>query len=335
MPNVCMQLIRVFWAVGVIVISAGTAGCAAAGPSEADVQQIVDARVATAIAEVPTVTPAPIIATATPVTFPNTPTPVTFPNTPTPVTFPNTPTPVTFPNTPTPAPTATPQPTPTPIRFPSTATPQPPPTDFSDLFAKYVNSVFRIEPSSGMGTGWLIEPGLILTNHHVVEGSTIVSVRQYQQSLFTARVLAVDEPRDIALLSFDVSQTFLDPMAKPLPTGLAYTSEIASSMMAMGYSGGLTPSEDGTVGPATANIGVLSGIVHFTFYDVDNLVIDAAVDPGDSGGPVLNLDGEVVGMTRAAQVSSGSGQRVVGTFYAVDWREIRDALPNLKRGISR
>jgi len=303
-----MQFIRVFWAVGVIVISAGTAGCAAAGPSEADVQQIVDARVATAIAEVPTVTPAPIIATATPVTFPNTPTP---------------------------APTATPQPTPAPIRFPSTATPQPPPANFSDVFAEYVHSVFRIETSSGMGTGWLIEPGLILTNQHVVEGSTIVSVRQNQQSLFTARVLAVDKPRDIALLSFDVSQTFLDPMAKPLPTGAAYLSDIASSMMAMGYSGGLTPLEDGTVGPATANIGVLSGIVNFTFYDVDNLVIDAAVDPGDSGGPVLNLDGEVVGMTRAAQVSSGLGQRVVGTFYAVDWEEIRDALPTLKRGISR
>jgi S1-C subfamily serine protease len=312
-----MQFIRVFWAVGVIVISAGTAGCAATGPSEADVQQIVDARVATAIAEVPTVTPAPITATATPVTFPNTPTPVTFPN------------------TPTPAPTATPQPTPTRIRFPSTATPQPPPTDFSDLFAKYVNSVFRIETSSGMGTGWLIEPGLILTNHHVVEGSTIVSVRQNQGSLFTARVRAIDEPRDIALLSFDVSQTFLDPMAKPIPTGDAYTSKIASSMMAMGYSGELTPLEDGTVGPATANIGVLSGIVNFIFFDVNNLVIDAAVDPGDSGGPVLNLDGEVVGMTRAARAYTGSGQRVVGTFYAVAWEEIRDALPNLKRGISR
>ena len=303
-----MQFIRVFWAVGVIVISAGTAGCAATGPSEADVQQIVDARVATAIAEVPTVTPAPITATATPVTFPNTSTP---------------------------APTATPQPTPTRIRFPPTATPHPPPTDFSDLFAKYVNSVFRIETSSGMGTGWLIEPGLILTNHHVVEGSTIVSVRQNQGSLFTARVRAIDEPRDIALLSFDVSQTFLDPMAKPIPTGDAYTSDIASSMMAMGYSGELTPLEDGTVGPATANIGVLSGIVNFIFFDVNNLVIDAAVDPGDSGGPVLNLDGEVVGMTRAAQAYTGSGQRVVGTFYAVAWEEIRDALPNLKRGISR
>ena len=186
-----------------------------------------------------------------------------------------------------------------------------------------------------MGTGWLIEPGLILTNHHVVEGSIIVSVRQNQGSLFTARVRAIDEPRDIALLSFDVSQTFLDPMAKPIPTGDAYTSKIASSMMAMGYSGELTPLEDGTVGPATANIGVLSGIVKFVFFDVNNLVIDAAVDPGDSGGPVLNLDGEVVGMTRAAQAYTGSGQRVVGTFYAVAWEEIRDALPNLKRGISR
>ena len=186
-----------------------------------------------------------------------------------------------------------------------------------------------------MGTGWLIEPGLILTNHHVVEGSTIVSVRQNQGSLFTARVRAIDEPRDIALLSFDVSQTFLDPMAKPIPTGDAYTSKIASSMMAMGYSGELTPLEDGTIGPATANIGVLSGIVNFIFFDVNNLVIDAAVDPGDSGGPVLNLDGEVVGMTRAAQAYTDSGQRVVGTFYAVAWEEIRDALPNLKRGISR
>ena len=186
-----------------------------------------------------------------------------------------------------------------------------------------------------MGTGWLIEPGLILTNHHVVEGATIVSVRQNQRSLFTARVRAIDEPRDIALLSFDVNHTSLDPMAKPIPTGIAYTSDIASSMMAMGYSGELTPLEDGTIGPATANIGVLSGIVNFTFHDVTNLVIDAAVDPGDSGGPVFNLDGDAVGMTRSAQVSSGSGQRVVGTFYAVTWEEIRDALPNLKRGISR
>ena len=214
-------------------------------------------------------------------------------------------------------------------------TPGPPEKTFNDVFNEYKFSVFRIETSDGTGTGWLIEPGLILTNQHVVQGSTIVSVRQNERSLFTARVRAVDQPRDIALLSFDVNQTPIDPRAKPLPMGDVYTSDIASSMMAMGYSGGLTASDDGRIGPATANIGVLSGIVTFTFFDVDNLVIDAPVDPGDSGGPVLDIKGEVVGMTRAARTYTGSGQRVVGTFYAVHWKEITDALPDLKRGISR
>ena len=203
------------------------------------------------------------------------------------------------------------------------------------MFTQSAPSVFRIETLSGMGTGWLIEPGLILTNQHVVEGARTVSVRQAKYSLFTASVVAVDKPRDIALLRFDVRTVTLDPLADPLDLGEVYSDDLASSLMAMGYSGGLTPRADGTIGPATANIGVLSASVRFVEADVGNLVIDAAVDPGDSGGPVLNLDGEVVGMTRAAQTSTASGQRVVGTFYAVHIDEIKDALPMLKFGISR
>ena len=309
----------------VVLVSAAAAACSF-GPSVVEVEQIVNKRMATAIAGIPTVTPAPLVATATPVTFPNT----------------STPAPTTTPVlTPTPQPTPTLQPKPTPFRLPPTATPQPtvtprpPEKTFNDVFNEYQFSVFRIETSDGMGTGWLIEPGLVLTNQHVVQGYTTVSVRQNQRSPFPARVRAVDQPRDIALLSFDVNQTPLDPRAKPLPIGDVYQSDIASSMMAMGYSGGLTADDDGTIGPATANIGVLSGIVYFVLFDVNNLVIDAAVDPGDSGGPVLDIKGEVVGMTRAAQTNTGSGQRVVGTCYAVHWNEISRALPDLKRGISR
>ena len=65
-----------------------------------------------------------------------------------------------------------------------------------------------------------------------------------------------------------------------------------------------------------------------------NPVIDAPVDPGGTGGPVLNAHGEVA-MVRAVQEYTPSGRRVVGTFYAVHVDEIRDALPDLKRGISR
>ena len=311
MPVICRSNIFIPCFLAVTFISVGAVACAEAGPSDAEVQQIVDQSIATAIASVPTVTPAPIVPTATRQPLA---TPV---------------------STATPQPTVTPQPTPTRITFPPTATPPPAPKTFSDVFNEFAFSVFRLETPQGMGTGWLIEPGLILTNQHVVAGADIVSVRQNEGSLFTARVTAVDQDRDIALLSFNADLSALDSRAKPLPIGKIYTSDIASSLMAMGYSGGLTASEDGTIGPATANIGVLSSLVRFIAADVHNLVIDAAVDPGDSGGPVLNLDGEVVGMTRAAQTTTGSGQRVVGTFFAVQWNEIQDALPDLKKGISR
>ena len=120
-----------------------------------------------------------------------------------------------------------------------------------------------------------------------------------------------------------------------MTTGDVSILNIASSLMAMGYSGGLGPRDDGSIGPATANIGVLSSIILLAVTSYANLVIDAPVDPGDSGGPILNADGEVVGMVRAVQERTFSGQRVVGTFLAIHIDEIRDALPNLKRGTSR
>ena len=189
-------------------------------------------------------------------------------------------------------------------------------------------SVFLIKTGFGAGSGWLLERGLILTNEHVVEGAKIVVVYQELDPAFDATVIAVDTERDIALLRFDPDTAQLSDFATPLQTGQIEASDSASPLMALGYSGSAVKS-DGTVGSASANVGVLSQVTRIG--DTRELKIDAPVDPGDSGGPVLNLRGEVVGMVRAAQEQTAGGQRVVGTFFAVHIDEIRDALPGLKR----
>lgn len=300
------------------VVIAALVGLAmvACGPSSAEIDQRIDQRVSQALAEVATPTLVP-----TPTFLPTiTPAPTATPQpTPTPVSFPPTPTPVTFPPTPTPQPTATPQPF----------------IDFNTVQEQAQASVFMIETRRSIGTGWLIEPGLILTNEHVVKSNADVTIRQSKYPAFTATVLASDVPRDIALLSFQTGNDSLAPGVEPLPLGIISSDNIAQPLLALGYSSG-DVNRNGSVDGPTANVGVLSQEVNFGNRSHGrNLVMDTPVDPGDSGGPVLNTDGEVVGMSRAVLESTNQGQRVVGTFYAVHIDEIRTALPALKRGESR
>ena len=271
------------------------------------------------------------LVTATPIVLP-TPLPTTTPI----------PTPTPAPTT-TPVPTATPQPTATPMTIPPTpaavaipSTPTPRVVmSLSEVYRKTWPSVFFIETSTGHGSGWLIERGLILTNEHVVSGHSEVTVRQPEHEAFEAVVLAVDSLKDVALLQFDTDTIELHPGAEPLELGQISSANIAESVIGPGYSEGRIKS-DGTVGSAAANVGVLSQVINFGDSGPGlNLILDAALDPGDSGGPILNFDGLVVGMARAARVRTGGGQRVVGTFFAVHVDEIRATLPMLKKGESR
>jgi serine protease Do len=238
---------------------------------------------------------------------------------------------------PTPTPLALP-PTPTPIALSSIQVPQSPTSsnvDFSQIHNDAWRAVFLIDTPRRKGSGWLIEPGLILTNQHVVGGFPRVTVWQSIDPPFIAEVVGTDSLRDIALLRFDPAQVELPPQTEPLPLGQISNDNIAESLMALGYSGARL-NGNGTVGPAAANIGVLSLVADFGPGSYGrNLVMDTPVDPGDSGGPVLDANGEVVGMTRAVAEQTVGGQRVVGTFYAVHIDEILDSLPQLKRGLSR
>jgi len=305
----------------------------ACGPSIEEIEATTEAKIATAIAGIATSTPQP---TATPVTIPSTPTPVTFP-TPLPVPTPQpTATPVPTPaSTPTPQPTATPQPTPTPVPTPAstptpqpTATPQPTPTpvpltpSFSDVYQQVAGSVVYIETGSGTGTGWVIAEGLIATNYHVVGNENVVTIRHAFLPAFSGTVVATDSVRDVALVAFNTNIVSLDV----LPMRAITTESIGEPVMVLGFGGGRGVASNGSVGGAAAKNGVFSQIVDFGSQGGRRLQVDAAMDPGDSGGPVLDVNGMVVGMNQSVLERTETGRRVVGIFYAVHVDEIRRLL---------
>ncbi|MYC32702.1 MAG: trypsin-like peptidase domain-containing protein [Chloroflexi bacterium] len=203
--------------------------------------------------------------------------------------------------------------------------------DLNRLYRENRASVFYIDPTDGQhGTGWLLEPGVIVTVAHVVSGRDQVIVRQATAPTFVASVAGLDERRDVALLRYEIETAELEPDAKPLPLGDAGSDDIAGTLLALGYSSSGVKRE-GTVGSPKANAGILSQITNFGPDSYGrNLEMDAAIDPGDSGGPVLNANGEVIGMIRAAARRSEAGETVVGTFYAVHADEIRAALTEIR-----
>lgn len=202
--------------------------------------------------------------------------------------------------------------------------------DLNRIYRDTRASVFYIDPADGQhGTGWLVEPGVIVTVAHVVSGRVQVIVRQASAPTFVADVVGLDERRDVALLRYDTDNAGLEPDARPLPLGDAGIDDVATTLLALGYSSSGVKRE-GTVGSPKANSGILSQITNFGPESYGrNLEMDAAIDPGDSGGPVLNGAGEVIGMIRAAARRSEGGATVVGTFYAVHADEIRAALEEM------
>lgn len=314
-------------------------GClAACGPTAEEIEATTTAKIATAVADLsPGTVSEP---TATPVAFPTplpTPTPISLPTplpTATPVAFPTplpTPTPIALPTplpTPTPITLPTPLPTATPVIFPTplpTATPFAAPTvdelDAAGVYQQVVGSVLYVETPDGLGTGWAVREGLIVTNQHVVNGESAVTIRHAFLPPFRAEVVFTNSVIDVAFLSYNTDATTLEP----LPTRLVNIDSHGETLLVLGYSS-VGVQEDGTVGGAAIKRGVLSQIVEFGEQGGRRLRIDAAVDPGDSGGPVLDAQGRVVGMSKGVVETDENGRRVVGIFYAVHMEEIEALL---------
>jgi len=157
-------------------------------------------------------------------------------------------------------------------------------------------------PARGEGSGFIVSPdGYLLTNAHVVDGATEVTVRLTDRREFTAKVIGSDKRTDIAVLKIE---------ADGLPTvkiGDPSRLRVGEWVIAIGSPFGFENS---------VTAGIVSGVSRSLPTDnyVPFIQTDAAVNPGNSGGPLFNLAGEVVGIN--SQIYSRTGG-YMGMSFAI------------------
>jgi len=197
----------------------------------------------------------------------------------------------------------------------------------ANVIAPSVVTIAASNPSGGaVGTGIIISSdGQILTNEHVVDDATGVRVRlPGQTAARDARVVATDAANDLALLQLDgVSGLTAAVLADP--AGIA----VGDPVVAVGYALDL----DG--GPSVTS-GIVSAL-NRTLSDangaLDGLIqTDAAISSGNSGGPLINLRGEVVGINTAV-IRGDSGTAANNVGFAIGVGEVRRVLELLQSGI--
>jgi serine protease Do len=148
-------------------------------------------------------------------------------------------------------------------------------------------------PSRGVGSGFIIgSDGIVLTNAHVVDGADEVTVRLTDRREFKAKVLGTDKTTDVAVLKIDAKDLPIVRIGDPDKT------RVGEWVVAIGTPYGL----DNTVtsGIVSAKSRSLPGDSAVPFIQTD-----AAVNPGNSGGPLFNMRGEVIGIN--SQIFSRSG----------------------------
>ena len=158
---------------------------------------------------------------------------------------------------------------------------------------------FNPVPVEGAGSGFVIDPrGYILTNYHVVEGAQTIDVALGDQSHYSAKFVGADQRSDVALLKIEPRNRKL----AVLPLDDSSALQVGQKVLAIGNPFGFQ---------STLTTGVVSALGRTvqtgqtTFID-EAIQTDAAINQGNSGGPLLNSHGEVIGINTAIYTPSGT-----------------------------
>ncbi|MGB2751580.1 MAG: trypsin-like peptidase domain-containing protein, partial [Pyrinomonadaceae bacterium] len=185
------------------------------------------------------------------------------------------------------------------------ATPQPgTPDDIMDFLRKQMQQ----RPVYAVGSGFIVDKtGYVITNLHVVDDATRITVKLDSGEEYTAKVVGTDEETDLAVLKIDAGRDL--PFVKFADSDRA---EVGDWVLAMGSPFGLAKS-------------VTAGIISQTLRETPGgsafqkfIQTDAAINRGNSGGPLVNIDGEVVGVNSQIATSTGDYN---GVGFALPARE--------------
>ena len=219
-----------------------------------------------------------------------------------------------------------PTPTPIPPDVPPTAvvllsellptpTPEPEERSVSDIVRSVDAGLYRINTPDNGGSGFLVsDQGHIVTNAHVVGDHHSVTVRSAAGELSAARVLGKNDHLDLAVVK-------TEPLHHLQPMTLGNAADISpgDEVIALGFPLGNDLGKDYTV-----TTGVVSS--RRVRDSVERIQTDAAINPGSSGGPLINLDGEVIGVNTSTLVD------YVGISFAISVAEVKASLNSLIAG---
>lgn len=197
------------------------------------------------------------------------------------------------------------------------------------VYAKNVQAVVAINSryetsqgyGEGSGSGFIISAdGYIVTNYHVIEGATQVTVNTYKGDSYKAKVVGYESTNDVAVLKIE---------GQNLPFAVLGSSDkllVGDQVAAIGNPlGELT---------STLTVGYISAkdrVVNTDGSVINMLQTDAAINSGNSGGPLFNMNGEVVGIiTAKVSGNSGSGASIEGLGFAIPTDDVVGIISDLK-----
>lgn len=178
-------------------------------------------------------------------------------------------------------------------------------------------------PQQGQGSGFILDKeGHILTNNHVVEGAQLVEVTLWNKKKYKATVLGTDPSHDIALLQIN-NVPNLQPATLASSDNLLVGQRVYAIGNPFGFQGTMTRG----IISALRSVQLPSGV------KIDNAIqTDASVNPGNSGGPLLNSHGEVIGITTMiASNPNGGADQSAGIGFAIPISTAKAVLDDFAR----